>query len=247
MEAGHGKGSCDPIGDVAKQKADRVVKNGKCVIQDAMDFFDWTKEDTSAITFCYVSIEDCGISVKFLKGACENLQTVKGTMKVHSVFSRKANSIWVRDTSCFCKNCFSLKFQKDSCCKGWREYLLTTWTKNQRKDEPEKNSDQNKELSRVVIEDSQSTSIVLEPSDYVAAIYSGKPYVGQVEKIDEEGEEAHINFLEHKGNLQRGSKFNKPKKKIKYGFLFLISFVLFQSLQVLKGLFKFAQKYLIIF
>ena len=119
MEAGHGKGSCDPIGDVAKQKADRVVKNGKCVIQDAMDFFDWTKEDTSAMTFCYVSIEDCGISVKFLKGACENLQTVKGTMKVHSVFSRKANSIWVRDTSCFCKNCFSLKFQKDSCCKGW--------------------------------------------------------------------------------------------------------------------------------
>ena len=114
MEAGHGKGSCDPIGDVAKQKADRVVKNGKYVIQDAMDLFDWSKEDTSAIAFSYVSIEDCGISVKFLKGACENLQA----MKVHAVFSRKVNSIWVRDTSCFCKNCFSLKFQKDSRCKG---------------------------------------------------------------------------------------------------------------------------------
>ena len=242
MEAGHGKGSCDPIGDVAKQKADRVVKNGKYVIQDAMDLFDWSKEDTSAIAFSYVSIEDCGISVKFLKGACENLQA----MKVHAVFSRKVNSIWVRDTSCFCKNCFSLKFQKDSRCKGWREYLLATSTKNQRKDEPKKNSDQNKEPSRVVIEDSQSTSIVPEPNDYVAAIYSGKPCVGQVEKTDEEDEEAHINFLEHKGNLQRGSKFNKPKKKIKYGFLFLISFVLFHSLQILKGLLKFAQKYLII-
>ena len=74
---------------------------------------------------------------------------------------------------------------------------------------------QNKEPSRVVIEDSQSTSIVLETSDYVAAIYSGKPYVGQVEEIDEEGEEAHINFLKRKGDLQRRSKFNKPKKEDK--------------------------------
>ena len=37
------------------------------------------------------------------------------------------------------------------------------------------------------------------------------------------------------------------KKKAKYGFLSLISFVLFQSLQLLKGLLKFAQKYLIMF
>ena len=37
------------------------------------------------------------------------------------------------------------------------------------------------------------------------------------------------------------------KNKTKYGFLFLISFVLFQSLQLLKRLLKFAQKYLIIF
>ena len=37
----------------------------------------------------------------------------------------------------------------------------------------------------------------------------------QVEKIDEESEEVHINFLEHKGDLQRWSKFNKPKKEDK--------------------------------
>ena len=41
--------------------------------------------------------------------------------------------------------------------------------------EPEKkNSDQNKEPSRVAIEDSQSTSIVPEPSDYVARACSRK-------------------------------------------------------------------------
>ena len=47
------------------------------------------------------------------------------------------------------------------------------------------------------------------------AIYSGKLYFEQVEKIDEESGEAHINFLEHKGDLQRRSKFNKPKKEDK--------------------------------
>ena len=47
------------------------------------------------------------------------------------------------------------------------------------------------------------------------AIYSGKLYFGQVEKIDEESGEGHINFLEHKGDLQRRSKFNKPKKEDK--------------------------------
>ena len=62
-------------------------------------------------------------------------------------------------------------------------------------------------------QDSQSASVVPEPSDYVAAIYSGKPYIGQVEEIDEDGEEAHIIFLEHKGDSQRRSKFNKSKKE----------------------------------
>ena len=81
--------------------------------------------------------------------------------------------------------------------------MLTTSTENQRKDASGKNSDQNKEPSRVVIEDSQSTSIVSKSSDYVAAIYSGKTYVGQVKEIDEENEEVHTNFLEDKGNLER--------------------------------------------
>ena len=115
-------------------------------------------------------------------------------MKAHAVFSLKANLNWVRVTSCFWKNCFSLKSQKDSCYKGWRECLLTTSTKNQRKDASEKNTDQNKEPSRAVIEDSQSTSIVPKPSDYVETI-PDKPYVGKVEEIDEQGEEAHINFI----------------------------------------------------
>ena len=79
--------------------------------------------------------------------------------------------------------------------------MVTTSTENQRKYASEKSSDQNKEPSRVVIEDSQSTNIVPERSNYVAAIYSGKLYVGQVEETNKKGEEAHINFLEHKSDL----------------------------------------------
>ena len=40
-------------------------------MQDAIDFFEWVKQDTSAIAFSYVSIEDYEISETFLKAACE--------------------------------------------------------------------------------------------------------------------------------------------------------------------------------
>ena len=93
MEAGYGKGPCYPIGGMTKRKADQAVKNGKYVIQDAIDFFEWAKQDTSTIAFSYVSVEDYEISENFLKAACENLQAVQGTMKVYVVFSLKTKSI----------------------------------------------------------------------------------------------------------------------------------------------------------
>ena len=47
----------------------------------------------------------------------------------------------------------------------------------------------------------QSTSVIREAS-----------VIGHVEEIDEEDEEAHIDFLEDSGNLARLSKSKKPKK-----------------------------------
>ena len=191
----------------------KPLKMGNMSYKAQLIFFEWAKQDISGIPFSYVSVEDYEISEKFLKAACENVQIVKGTIKVHAVFSLKANSTWVRDIPCFCKNCFGLKFQKDSCCKGWRECLLTTSTVNQRKDALEKTLTKIKSHQELSLKiRNQQVLFPLESSDYVAAIYSGEPYVGQVEEIDGEGEEAHINFLEHKGDLQRRSKFNKPKK-----------------------------------
>ena len=93
MESGHAKGPCDSIEGVAKRKADQAVENGRFIIQDAVDFFEWAKQDSISIKFLYLSIEDYEISEKFLKATCENLQTVKGNMKVHGVFSLKPNTI----------------------------------------------------------------------------------------------------------------------------------------------------------
>jgi len=67
MEAGHGKGPCDPIGGTAKRKADLAVKNDKAVIQDATDFYTWAKgtEETSAIKYFFVSSSDYTNAVSF--------------------------------------------------------------------------------------------------------------------------------------------------------------------------------------
>ena len=60
MEAGHGKGPCDPIGGTAKRKADLAVKNEKAIIQDAKDFYQWAKttEADSSIKFTFLSSEE---------------------------------------------------------------------------------------------------------------------------------------------------------------------------------------------
>ena len=105
---------------VALHKADQAVKNGKCAIQDALDFYDWAKSDSTAITYTYISIEDYENSEKFLQAVCHNIRRVPGTMKLHAVHSIKPNTVWIRNTACFCKKCFSISFQSATCCNGWK-------------------------------------------------------------------------------------------------------------------------------
>ena len=62
------------------------------------------------------------------------------------------------------------------------------------------------------IEDLQSTSVIPKAADYVAAIYERKPYIGQVEEIDEGDKEAHIDFSEHSGYLTRLAHPKSQKK-----------------------------------
>ena len=153
MEAGHGKVPYDPVGGTAKRTLHPAVKNGRFVIQDAVDFYEWSKQESSAIKYVYLSTEEHEISANFLKALFKNLDSVNGTMKLHAVFSLKPNWIWIRDTSCFCPNCFDHNFRKDSCCKGWRECELKTLVPRERKNVKNVSSVSNAESTRSVVEE----------------------------------------------------------------------------------------------
>ena len=55
----------------------------------------------------------------------KNLKPVKGTIKIHSVFSPAVNEIWARYVSCYCLNCFDKTFQPLSLCEGWKGHCLS--------------------------------------------------------------------------------------------------------------------------
>ena len=42
-------------------------------------------------------------------------------MEIHAVIGIGPNKVYVRDTSCYCINCFLSAFKKLTCCDGWRE------------------------------------------------------------------------------------------------------------------------------
>ena len=56
----------NPIGGIAKCKADQAVKNGKFAIQDTLDFYEWAKRYCTTITYSHISAEDYENSEKFL-------------------------------------------------------------------------------------------------------------------------------------------------------------------------------------
>ena len=118
MEAGHGKGPCDPIGGTAKRKADLAVKNEKAFIYDAKDFYQWAKttEYASSIKFTFLSSEEYENGASFLDQACTSISTVTGTMKIHAAFPHETNSIWVREMSCFCRGCLTTSFHSSTAC-----------------------------------------------------------------------------------------------------------------------------------
>ena len=67
MEGDHEKVPCDPVGRTAKRKADQAVKNGRFVIQDAVDFYEWSKQESSAVKYVYLTTEEYEMSANFLK------------------------------------------------------------------------------------------------------------------------------------------------------------------------------------
>ena len=114
FEAGHGKGPCDGIGGTVKRCADLAIKQRKCTIQSADDFYTWASSSNISVAFKYISKEDISrYSIILNENIAKNCKPVKGTLKLHSV-RRNGSSICIRNTSCYCMSCLSYEF-----CAGW--------------------------------------------------------------------------------------------------------------------------------
>lgn len=81
LEAGHGKGPADGIGAAVKRRADDLIAQGKD-IPNAQVLFSELQQQTSPIQLFYVEPEDIESMDTHLPA---ELQTIRGTMKIHQV------------------------------------------------------------------------------------------------------------------------------------------------------------------
>ena len=130
----------------------------------------------------------------------EILKPVKGTMKIHSVFSPAANEIWALDISCYCLNCFDKTFQPLSLCERWKEHCLSREVVSKLKALPAAQLDarRNKDVDAKL-------SIDLKEEDFVAAVYSEdcQVYISKVLEVDED--DTLISFIHHGNSKQLDS------------------------------------------
>ena len=122
-------------------------------------------------------------------------------MKLHAAFLSTPNNLWVKNTSCFCQNCFRTSFKPETVCDRWRMVDL------QRKRNPSILSSSEK---AVEIPENEA-AIVPNINEHVAAGYDRKVYIDKVLEIDDS--DAKISFYEHAGTLSIGSIFREPKKR----------------------------------
>ena len=170
---------------------------------DAHDFYKWAKkeEENGTVKFLFLSIDDYERLLSFLSEACNGMKSVDGSMKLHAAFPSTPNKLWVRNTSCFCQNCFGTSFKLETACDGWRIADLL------RKRNPSILSSGEKDVK---IQENE-VAIFPDINDHVAAEYDSKVYIGKVLEIDDS--DAKISFYEHAGTLSIGFIFHEPKKR----------------------------------
>ena len=166
FEAGHGKGPCDGIGAVAKRMADAAIKQGKADIQDAETFYKLASHTDTAVKYVLEPKGNIDDTLRNLP-----LATIKGTMKVHAVVGQGENTIKVRNTSCYCDDCFTPLDGLFHCaCEGWE-------LKNICLEEIEHpNPPPTDDVSDQLAED-------ISNGTWVAAVYEGRWYVGEVNDV----------------------------------------------------------------
>ena len=170
-----------------KRLAVEAVRQEKVSIQDASDFMTWAENNQQerTIKFLFVDKKKTEASRAFLLAQSENLRPVKGTMKIHAVFSTKINQLWSREISCYCFNCFGPSFEPLSLCDGWKEHSLSKDLAALPKILPHSQLESDGKGSK---EADLPMPIEIKNGDYVAAVYSEncQVYIGSIIEFDEE-------------------------------------------------------------
>ncbi|MES9883292.1 MAG: hypothetical protein ABW185_20700 [Sedimenticola sp.] len=269
FEAGHGKGPCDGVGGCAKRLADSAVKRECTVIQTAEDFYNWGDSlENSKVKYMYVPKSKCVEAQDEV--TTMNAKPIKGTMHVHGVVPLANNRIAVRDTSCFCRDCFGDGVFRAK-CPGWNihdlnpkstnivssgvesipdlntetvstpeEMDISSTIYNKLKSQIEKKrqsklakSEISPETNRHVVastsvevdinestkitpdenayEQKVNHSVVLPNETFVAAVYDGKWYVGEILDYDPDDNEYNVSFMTE-GSNKRCLSFKWPEK-----------------------------------
>jgi len=209
LESGHGKGPCDGLGGSVKRSADMAVKQAKCNIQDAADFFAWGLQSESAgskVKYLHYTQEDYDTTVAQMSER-ENALSVPGTMKLHAIVPsvQFPMSIYVRNVSCYCLSCM---INVDSThCTGWELHALSKQT-----DSTRDNNLQEGEQEATIDHGDVRPTIVPKENDFVATVYDKNWYVGRVTDIDEN--EVMINFMCRAGKYEDAFKWPAKKDEI---------------------------------
>lgn len=213
FEAGHGKGPCDGLGGTTKRMADESVRQGKCIIQQAADFFRWSVTSTmKGIIFRYVEKDTCEEKKKILQSD-SNIKPVKESMRIHAVVGISPAKILTASVSCYCPDCL-----KGNYCHHWAEVSLEKKKIRHAKDPQEPASkapeeempqgyepQQPQEPQEPAIEATDNEEAVGSQEPYrdgetVACLYGDQWYLGKVEEVDHEEQEIFVNFYEKAKN-----------------------------------------------
>ena len=200
FESGHGKGPCDGLGGTCKRLADEAMRSGRCVIQNAKDFYDWAVNSSMKnVKFRFVASHRCEEAATQL--AQKDVKAIKGTMKVHCVVGMGDSKIKTRDVSCYCDICLT-----GNTCDGW-----TSESMKSKEQESTKTKEKSKQKESVT-----NTTEVQETSnekrddihefregDFVAARYDRGWYVGKILDVDNDEDELEVTFMEKSKQLYK--------------------------------------------
>ena len=128
------------------------------------------------------------------------------TMKIHQIVGLGKNELKARYLSCFCDSCFNKNTGEFSFgCDGWISHCVV------KRNATIENEDQNEGEHENELHDIEpEPQVNAKIGDFVAAIYEGQWYIGQILEEDNVEKEFLINFME---SDSKTSCFKWPKEK----------------------------------